>query len=91
LDRDRGDLLRALVEMQERAEGGPTAELVVEDRPGALEALTTTTGVEAAIVVSGTVVRQEERRPVLIIRAPAPLAAELRRRLVTAGHPPISG
>ena len=86
-----GDLLRALVDMQERSEGRPTAELVVEDRPGALEAITTTSGAEAATVVSGAVVRQGERRPVLIIRAPAPLAAELRRRLVTAGHTPISG
>jgi acetoin utilization protein AcuB len=86
-----GDLLRALVEMQERVEGGPATELVVEDRPGAFEAITTATGAEAATVVSGTVVRHGERRPVLIVRAPAPAAADLRRRLVTAGHPPITG
>ena len=86
-----GDLLRALVEMAERAEAGPATELMVEDRPGALEAVTTAVGTGPATVVSGTTVRQGERRPVLLIRAPAPVAAELRRRLATAGHPPMNG
>jgi acetoin utilization protein AcuB len=86
-----GDLLRALVELQERVEGGPTTELMVEDRAGALEAVTTAVGVGPAMVVSGTTVRQGQRRPILLIRAPAALAADLRRRLVTAGHPPMNG
>lgn len=86
-----GDLLRAFVELQERAEGAPATELVVEDRPGAFEAVTTAVGAGPATVVSGTVVRQGERRPVLLIHAPAPVAADLRRRLATAGHPPING
>ncbi len=86
-----GDLLRALVEMQERVEGGPTTELVVEDRPGAFEAVTTAAGTGSATVVSGTAVRHGERRPILLIRAPAAMAVELRRRLVTAGHPPVDG
>ena len=86
-----GDLLRALVEMQERVEGTPTTELVIEDRPGAVEAVTTAVGTGPATVMSGTTVRHGERRPVLLIRAPAAVAADLRRRLVTAGHPPIDG
>jgi acetoin utilization protein AcuB len=86
-----GDLLRALVEMQERIEGTPTTELVIEDRPGAVEAVTTAVGTGPATVMSGTTVRQGERRPVLLIRAAAAVAADLRRRLVTAGHPPING
>jgi acetoin utilization protein AcuB len=86
-----GDLLRAIVEMQERVEGTPTTELAIEDRPGAVEAVTTAVGTGPATVMSGTAVRQGERRPVLLIRAPAAIAADLRRRLVTAGHPPIDG
>jgi acetoin utilization protein AcuB len=86
-----GDMLRALVEMVERATGGPTTEFMVEDRPGAFEAVTTAVGAGPATVMSGTTVRQGERRPVLLIRAPAPVVAELRRRLVTAGHPPMNG
>ena len=86
-----GDLLRALVEFQERVEGTPATELVVEDRPGAFEAITTAVGAGPATVVSGTVVRQGERRPVLLIHAPASVVADLRRRLATAGHPPING
>ena len=86
-----GDLLRALVELQERVEGVPATELVVEDRPGAFEAVTTAVGAGPATVVSGTVVHQGERRPVLLIHARAPVAADLRRRLATAGHPPING
>jgi acetoin utilization protein AcuB len=86
-----GDMLRALVEMVERAEGGPTTEFMVEDRPGAFEAVTTAVGAGPATVMSGTTVRQGERRPVLLIRAPASVAAELRRRLATAGHPPMNG
>ncbi len=86
-----GDMLRALVDMAERAEGDPRMELMVEDRPGAFEAVTTAVGAGPATVVSGTTVRQGERRPVLLIRAPAPVAADLRRRLATAGHPPMNG
>lgn len=86
-----GDILRAYVEEQEGAEAAPPTEVVVEDRPGAFEAVTTGVGAGPAIVMSGTAVRQGERRPVLLIRAPAPVAADLCRRLATAGHPPISG
>ena len=86
-----GDLLRALVEMQERAEGSPAGELMVEDRPGAFEAVTTAVGAGPASVLSATTVRNGGRRPVLIVRAPAAVAADLRRRLATAGHPPING
>jgi acetoin utilization protein AcuB len=86
-----GDMLRALVDMVERAEGEPTTELVVEDRPGAFEAIATAVGPGPATVVSGTTVRQGERQPVLLIRAPAPVTADLRRRLATAGHPPMNG
>lgn len=85
-----GDFLRAFVELQEQAEGWPGTELMVEDRPGAFEAVTTAVGAGPATVVSGTAVRQGERRPVLMIRAPARVAADLRRRLSTAGHSPIT-
>ncbi|HSB69461.1 MAG TPA: CBS domain-containing protein [Candidatus Methylomirabilis sp.] len=84
-----GDLLRALVDLQERAEGLPLADLMVEERPGAFEAVTAAVGADPATVLSGTTVRQGERRPVLLIRAPARVAADLRRRLSAAGHPPI--
>ena len=67
-----------------------TSELMVEDRPGVFEAVTTAVGAGPATVVSGTTVRHGERRPVLLIRAPAPAAAELRRQLSKAGHPPIT-
>jgi hypothetical protein len=63
---------------------------VVEDRPGAFEAVSTAVGTGPATVVSGTVVRQGERRPVLLIRAPATVAVHLRQRLTTAGHPPMN-
>ena len=86
-----GDMLRALVDMVQRAEGEPTTEFMIEDRPGALEAVTTAGGAGPVTVVSATTVRQGERRPVLLIRAPAPVAADLRRRLATAGHPPMNG
>ena len=86
-----GDLLRALVEMAERTEAAPATELMVEDRPGAFEAVTTALGTGPAMVMSGTTVRQGERRPVLLIRATAPVAEELRRRLAAAGHPPMNG
>ncbi|HWT83148.1 MAG TPA: CBS domain-containing protein [Candidatus Methylomirabilis sp.] len=86
-----GDLLRALVEMAEGTEAAPATELMVEDRPGAFEAVTTALGTGPAMVMSGTTVRQGERRPVLLIRATAPAAAELRRRLAAAGHPPMNG
>lgn len=84
-----GDILRAYVEQEERVEAAPVSELVLEDRPGAFEAVSTAVGAAPATVVSGTVVRQGERRPVLLIRAPATVAANLRQRLTTAGHPPI--
>jgi acetoin utilization protein AcuB len=86
-----GDMLRALVEMAERAAGGPTTEFMIEDRPGAFEAVTTAVGAGSATVMSGTTVRQGERRPVLLIRSPASVVAELRGRLATAGHPPMNG
>ena len=85
-----GDLLRALVDLQERAEGVPMADLMVEERPGAIEAVSAAVGAGPATVVSGTTVRQGERRPVLLIRASARVAADLRQRLSTAGHPPIA-
>jgi len=84
-----GDLLRALVELQEQSRGAGPAELVVEDRPGAFEAVTTAAAAGPATVISGSVVRQGERRPVLLIRTSDSAAVELRRRLATAGHPPI--
>ncbi len=86
-----GDILRAYVEQEERAGAAPATEFIVEDRPGAFEAVTTAVGAGPATVMSGTVVRQGERRPVLLIRVPAPAAADLRRRLTTAGHPPVNG
>jgi len=86
-----GDLLRALVEMAERTGAAPATELMVEDRPGAFEAVTTALGTGPAMVMSGTTVRQGERRPVLLIRTAAPAAADLRRRLAAAGYPPMNG
>ncbi len=84
------DFLRAFMEEQGRVEGRPASELVVEDRPGALEAVTTAVGKGSATVVSGTAFRKGKRRPVLLIRLAAPAAADLRRQLETAGHPPIN-
>jgi len=84
------DFLRAYIEQEERMKGGPATELVVEDRPGAFEAVSTAVGKESATVVSGTAIRRGERQPVLLIRVPGNLAAELRRRLETSGHPPIN-
>ena len=86
-----GDILRAYVDQQERVGGAAAAELMVEDRPGTFEAVTTAVGAGPVTVVSGTTVRQGERRPVLLIRASASAAADLRRRLTTAGHPPVNG
>jgi len=85
-----GDLLRALVELEERAAGGPATELMIEDRPGALEALAAAVGAGPATVVSGTRLRQGERRAVLLIRTSASTAADLHQRLSTAGHPPLA-
>ncbi len=85
-----GDLLRALVEMQEQTLDGARAELVVEDRPGALEAVAAAATAGPATVISGSVVRQGERRPILLIRTTDSPAADLRRRLAAAGHPPIN-
>jgi len=86
-----GDILRAYVQHEESLEATTAAELVVEDRPGAFEAVTTAVGVGPATVVSGTRVRNGERRPVLLIRGPGSVMADLRGRLATAGHPPING
>ncbi len=85
-----GDMLRAYIEQQERIEAGAPTELVVEDRPGAFEAVAAAVGAGSATVVSCTAVRQGERRAVLLIRSAAPAAADLRRRLEAAGHPPMS-
>ncbi len=84
------DLLQALVELLEKAEDISVTELMVEDRPGALETVTTAIGPGPATVVSGTAVRRGERHPVLLIRAPGLVAADLRRKLSTAGHSPIT-
>ncbi len=84
------DILRTFIEEQEKVEGGPTSELVVEDRPGTLEAVATAVGKGSATVVSGTAFRQGKQRSVLLIRSAAPAAADLRRRLEAAGHPPMS-
>jgi len=86
-----GDILRAYVEGEERSGAAPSADLVVEERPGALEAVTAGAGAGPAIVISGTAVRNGERRPVLLIRAAVPVAAELRRRLAAAGHQLLEG
>ena len=85
------DMLRAYVEQLERIEPTVPTELVVEDRPGAFEAVTSAVGAGSVTVVSATAVRQGERRPVLLIRSPSRVAADLRRRLEAAGHPPIGG
>ncbi|MBI2561567.1 MAG: CBS domain-containing protein [candidate division NC10 bacterium] len=53
-----GDILRAYVEQEERAGAAPATEFIVEDRPGAFEAVTTAVGAGPATVMSGTVVRQ---------------------------------
>jgi acetoin utilization protein AcuB len=84
------DFLRAYIEQEERMKGGPATELVVEDRPGAFEAVSMAVGKESATVVSGTAFRQGKRRPVLLIRSAAPAAADLRQQLEAAGHPPIN-
>jgi acetoin utilization protein AcuB len=86
-----GDILRAYIGELERTEGGLPVELVVEDRPGAFEAVTTAIAAGEATVISGTAVRKGERHPVLLIRAPAQTATDLRVRLATAGHPAIGG
>jgi acetoin utilization protein AcuB len=86
-----GDILRAYVQHEESLEAAPATDLVVEDRPGAFEAVTTAVGAGPATVVSATRVRNGERRPVLLIRAPGPVVTDLRGRLATAGHPPIDG
>ena len=85
------DILQTYVEEGEGDGAAAPSEVVVDDRPGAFEAVTTGVGSGPAIVISGTAVRNGERRPVLLIRAPAAVAADLRRRLTTAGHPPING
>ena len=85
-----GDLLRALVELQEQSQGPHPVELVVEDRPGTFEAVATAAAAGPATVIPGSVLRQGERRPVLLIRTSGSAAVELRRRLANAGHPPIN-
>ena len=84
------DLLQALVELLEKSEDISVTELMVEDRPGALEAVTTAIGLGPATVVSGTAVRQGARHPVLLIRASGLVVVDLRRKLSTAGHSPIT-
>ena len=78
-----------LVWAKKGIEAGAPTELVVEDRPGAFEAVAAAVGAGSVTVVSGTAVRQGHRRPVLLIRSAAPAAADLRRRLEAAGHPPV--
>ncbi len=85
-----GDMLRAYVEQHEKIETGAPTELVVEDRPGAVDAIATAAGLGPATVVSGTMVHLRERRAVLLVRVPGRGAADLRRQLEAAGHPPIS-
>ena len=86
----RSDMIRALVELHGRSEAALAVELVVEDRPGAFEAVMTAAGAGPATVVSGAVVRQGGRKPILLIRTSDSAVGDLRRRLTTAGHPPIS-
>jgi acetoin utilization protein AcuB len=86
----RSDMIRALVELHGRLQNSPAVDLMVEDRPGAFEAVATAAGGGPATVVSGAVVRQGERRPVLLIRTTENAVVELRRRLTTAGHPPLT-
>jgi len=86
----RSDMIRALVDLHGRPEAALAVELVVEDRPGAFEAVMTAAGVGPATVVSGAVVRQGGRKPILLVRTSDSAVGELRRRLTTAGHPPIS-
>jgi acetoin utilization protein AcuB len=86
----RSDMIRALVELHGRSEAVPAVELVVEDRPGAFEAVMTAAGAGPATVVSGAVVRQGGRKPILLIRTSDSAVGDLRRRLTTAGHPPIN-
>ncbi len=87
----QSDLLRALVDLQERAESVPSVELVVEERPGAIEAVTAAAPDASATVVSGSLIRQGRRQPVLLIRVAGSTAAELCRLLIAAGHPPMTG
>jgi acetoin utilization protein AcuB len=82
------DILRAYIEQEERITA--PSELVVEDRPGAFEAVATAAASGSATVISGTVVDQGTRRKVLLVRVPGHLAADVRRRLEAAGHPPIN-
>ncbi len=86
----QSDLLRALVDLQERAESVPSVELVVEERPGAIEAVTAAAPDASATVLSGSLIREGTRRPVLLVRVAGSTAAELRRLLIAAGHPPIT-
>lgn len=84
------DILRAYIEQQERMAAAAPPEFVVEDRPGAFEAVATAAGSGSATVVSGTVVDQRGHRAVLLVRMSGHLAAEVRRRLEAAGHLPIN-
>jgi hypothetical protein len=56
----------------------------------ALAVVSAAVGSASATVVAGTLVRNGEPRPVLLIRAPNREAAELRGRLTTAGHLPTA-
>jgi acetoin utilization protein AcuB len=86
-----GDILLAYVEREEKLETAPAGELMLEDRPGALEAVAAAVGAGPATVVSGVSVRRGEPRPVLLVRAPSSVAADLPRRLAAAGYPPLNG
>src|SRR3972149_5978206 len=62
-----GDILRAYLDQQERVgAAAAAAELMVEDRPGTFEAVTTAVGAGPGTGVAGTTVRPGERRPVLL-------------------------
>jgi acetoin utilization protein AcuB len=83
------DILRAYIEQQERITA-PSELIVVEDRPGAIEAVAAAAGSGSATVISGTVVDQRGHRAVLLVRVRSHLAADVCRRLEAAGHPPIN-
>ena len=82
------DILRAYIEQEERITA--PSELVVEDRPGAIEAVAAAAASGSATVISGRVIDQRGHRAVLLVRVPGHLAADVRCRLEAAGHPPIN-
>jgi acetoin utilization protein AcuB len=84
------DILRAYIEQEERITA-PSELIVVEDRPGAIEAVAAAAGSGSATVISGTVIDQRGHRAVLLVRVRSHLAADVCRGLEAAGHPPING